>query len=523
MAGRGTVFRTVPALLSRLLPGLASVLLALWPAAASADPEAPGPAYQALWVDAFHDGFKTPEQVDRLISDAQRANVNALFVQVRRRGDAYYARGHEPMADDPALAPGFDPLEYVIARAHAATPRMEVHAWVSVLAIWNRQNAAPPNPGHIFNRHGMSAEGEDNWLMLRDDGAMWTGEGYYLDPGHPGAALYTVRVLRDLVDAYDLDGLHLDRVRYFQGKRLPGGGYDRRWGYNPASVARFNARYGREGIPGPDDPDWMAWRREQVASLVRRIYLETLAVRPGLKVSAATVAWGEPPDSDRDWDRKAPFAYVFQDWPAWLEEGVLDFAVPMLYFREADSTQAAWLDGWLAWIGGLPPRRHLVLGLGGFLNRRDLAARQIARAMESMAPPISGVALYSYANPADGENWSSARSAPDNTASPPFAFRAAASIPEMPWKSRPSTGHLAVQAVYRDGAEAEGVRLKVEAEGEGWTAEGETDGTGFLGLVDVPPGRYRVSPISNDGRASSIVQVEVRPGLVARVEVPVGQ
>ena len=42
--------------------------------------------FRAFWVDAFHDGIKTPEQVDKLIADAQRANVNALIVQVRRRG-----------------------------------------------------------------------------------------------------------------------------------------------------------------------------------------------------------------------------------------------------------------------------------------------------------------------------------------------------------------------------------------------------------------------------------------------------
>ena len=50
----------------------------------------PRPEIRAFWVDAFHDGAKTPAQVDQLIADALQSNVNTLIVQVRRRGDSYY-------------------------------------------------------------------------------------------------------------------------------------------------------------------------------------------------------------------------------------------------------------------------------------------------------------------------------------------------------------------------------------------------------------------------------------------------
>ena len=58
------------------------------------------PELRAVWVDAFHDGFKTPAQVDQLVAWARAANLNALFVQVRRRGDAYYAKSLEPRSED---------------------------------------------------------------------------------------------------------------------------------------------------------------------------------------------------------------------------------------------------------------------------------------------------------------------------------------------------------------------------------------------------------------------------------------
>ena len=44
--------------------------------------QAATPQLRAFWVDAFHDGFKTPAQTDRLVNEAKRAGANALFVQV---------------------------------------------------------------------------------------------------------------------------------------------------------------------------------------------------------------------------------------------------------------------------------------------------------------------------------------------------------------------------------------------------------------------------------------------------------
>ena len=70
------------------------MIIALWgyyPIMAS---EPARPEVRAMWVDAFHDGVKTPAQVDQLIQDAVTANINTLIVQVRRRGDAYYNQQH---------------------------------------------------------------------------------------------------------------------------------------------------------------------------------------------------------------------------------------------------------------------------------------------------------------------------------------------------------------------------------------------------------------------------------------------
>jgi uncharacterized lipoprotein YddW (UPF0748 family) len=430
--------------------GAALLAVLLFLLSSSAAPESADAAGQeevrALWVDAFHDGIKSPAQVARLVSDARRANVNTLLVQVRKRGEVYYLGGTEPRApDQPA---GYDALRAILDAARNGSPRLEVHAWIPAYVIWSARDTPPLDPNHPFNRHGLSVSGEDNWLMLRDDGESWTGEGYWLDPGHPAVADYTVTLATDLVSRYDVDGLHLDRLRYHQGDGLGGGVWDRRWGYNPASVIRFDLDNGRVGQPDSNDPLWAQYRRDKVTDLLRRVRESSLAVRPGLKISAALIPWGAGPRTDAEWARSPAYAYVFQDWRSWLEQGLLDQGYVMNYNREAMPNQTAWLDQWLAWQRSHTYGRQLIAGLGIYLNTPADSVKQLRRALASgpNGARLAGVALYSYASPdlsrlntdpadntPDGFMWDLlTQPLPDNDHSPPFAEPAA--VPPMPWR-----------------------------------------------------------------------------------------
>ena len=352
------------------------------------------PELRAVWVDAFHDGFKTPQQVDELVAWAREANLNALFVQVRRRGDAYYLKSFEPRAEDPDLTPGFDALQYLIDRAHQGPHRLQVHAWLATLPIWWQRDTPPTAPNHAFNLRGLSASSNDTWLMYRDDGEAWAGTGrggiYYLDPGNPDVQSFTAEVYLNVLRNYDVDGIHLDQVRYYEGDAL-------RWGYNPTSVARFNAEFGRDpdSQPAPNDLDWVSWRREQVTALVRRIYTQAKALKPNVAVTAAVVTWGKGPQSAADWESQAPYASVLQDWRSWLRQGIVDYLLPMDYYRE-QGAQSDWFDTWTQWQVQYAGRGNVVLGLGSYLNNADGVLSQLTRAR---ALGAMGVALYSYAVP----------------------------------------------------------------------------------------------------------------------------
>src|SRR5207244_2066166 len=102
---------------------------------------------------------------------------------------------------------------------------------------------------------------------------------YFIDPGHSDAAAYIVSMATSIARSYDVDGINLDRIRYPDGNlgtNVPS------WGYNPTALARFQAATGRTDRPSNTDPVWTQWRRDQVTNIVRKIYLETYAIRPSI-------------------------------------------------------------------------------------------------------------------------------------------------------------------------------------------------------------------------------------------------
>ena len=184
------------------------------------------PRLRAMWVDAFHDGIKSPAQVEKLVADAHRANLNALLVQVRKRGDAYFNLADEPRAADITGSRGFDPLGYLIRLAHASTPRIQVHAWVNTFFVGETSGAYLKHP---------------DWVDRAIDGST----GGYLDPGVPAVQAYTHRVFMDIALRYDVDGVHLDFIRY------PGAD----WGYSAEALRLFKLAGGsfRLGADGTYD------------------------------------------------------------------------------------------------------------------------------------------------------------------------------------------------------------------------------------------------------------------------------
>src|SRR3954451_7060380 len=133
------------------------IIILLLSSATVAYADEPRPEYRAYWVDTFRTPFATRVDVDRIVEAAIESNANALFVQVRRRGDAWYLDAAEPRAE--AMDGTFDPLRALLDAAHARG--IQVHAFVIVGAIYHgdpKKDALPRDANHVFLRHFWDAK-----------------------------------------------------------------------------------------------------------------------------------------------------------------------------------------------------------------------------------------------------------------------------------------------------------------------------------------------------------------------------
>jgi uncharacterized lipoprotein YddW (UPF0748 family) len=384
-------------------PAFAILGIVLLAVAASARPVAP--EVRALWV--VRTALVSPAAITSMVTSARAAGFNALLVQVRGRGDAYYASRVELRASAlAAQAASFDPLALVLRQGHAAG--LKVHAWVNVNLVADAGDV-PTNGRHVVNRH-------PEWLMVPADLATsigdprgpafvstlasWTRsqadsvEGLYTSPipGHAGD--YVVNVVRDLVSRYQVDGVHFDYVRY------PGPAFDcsrealREF---KSEVSRALPRQERRILDRTERSNALVWiqryparwedfRRLRLTSLMHRLRAVVKEKRPRALVSAAVV-----PDPATAVTRR------FQDWPGWMRKGLLDVLCPMAY-----ATDDAVFRQQVELARTVARGRPVWAGIGAYRLTGDQTLKQI---QEARGLGVDGVILFSYdslVNPSRG-------------------------------------------------------------------------------------------------------------------------
>jgi len=301
---------------------------------------------RALWV--VRTTLMTPEKIHKMVESARNAGFNTLIVQVRGRGDAYYQSHWEPRAaelkDQPAE---FDPLAVTISEAHQHG--LKVHAWLNTSLLANL-DTLPDNPKHVFNAHPEwlavpRAVAAELYQMSPTDPRYrariveWSKanrselEGVYTGPANPRVREHIYRIWMDVVQKYPVDGMHFDYIR------LASPDFD----YSRTSLEKFRhwlqpqlTAAERKSLKAALRNDPLAatamfkdkfedFQREQITSLVQRIYREVKKRHPEVVVSAAVFANDEN-----------AYARRFQDWRRWLRMGILDVACPMAYSPDTE-------------------------------------------------------------------------------------------------------------------------------------------------------------------------------------------
>ena len=364
---------------------------------------------RALWV--VRTTLTSPAAIDTMVDAAKAGGFNTLFVQVRGRADAYDSGGLGPRPVALSTEPAFDPLALTITRAHEAGLR--VHAWVNANLVASADQL-PSARDHVVYRH-------PDWLMVPRAIAgsldavdpkspeylgrlsryvrtqSTTIDGLYLSPISDGAASYTADVVRDIVSRYDVDGLHLDDLRYptedfdysrdalaqFRRNVIPD--------LQPADRQKYDARLAREPLTYTEafPVRWRAFRADRLTHLLATIRDAVRAAKPSVIVSAAVA-----PDAA---DASGRF---LQDWRTWLDRDLIDVVCPMAYTTDANVFASQ-----IASAAALAGSHALWAGIGAY---RLTSAQIVENVQAARRAGVSGIILFSYdslAEPARGPDY----------------------------------------------------------------------------------------------------------------------
>jgi len=287
--------------------------------------EIPPLDHRCIWVT--RDVLKSKRTLDDMVNFAIEKNINHLFIQVRGRGDSFYESNFIPRSQ--ILSEGeFDPLAYLLDTVKGKG--IKIHAWVNVYFLWSSKSL-PTHDRHILHMRQEWLDTTEEWPVdVKKQLGMVTvnnnsSEGLFLSPNHPDVNGYLIKVFRELITNYDIDGLHLDYIRY----------QDAEYGRNPYAIAQFKKESGNDPRPWFLEMErstsasrrlignmkrWNNSKRKAVTSLVKDTRALVNEVRPDCIISAAV----------------KPNLYIarerfFQEWNVWLAAGYMDWIVPMNY------------------------------------------------------------------------------------------------------------------------------------------------------------------------------------------------
>jgi uncharacterized lipoprotein YddW (UPF0748 family) len=313
----------------------------------------------------------------RILDRVQAMKMNAVILQVRPHADALYASKLEPWSyyltgvQGQAPEPYYDPLEFWIEQAHARG--IELHAW------FNPYRAAHPAMHSAFSENSLIRTHPEWALALADTGYYW------LDPALKGVQEHSLAVVLDVVQRYDVDGIHFDD--YFYPYR----------------------EYNR-GADFPDDASWRVyregggemtrddWRRDAVNRFIERVYQGIKKSKPWVKFGISPFGIyrpGYPVGYGGGFDQ---YDILYADARLWLNKGWIDYFTPQIYWNIANM-QLSYpvLLGW--WKGENKKGRHIWPGLymRPEIERRQMALEIVNQVMVSrgMIQPDPGTILFS--------------------------------------------------------------------------------------------------------------------------------
>lgn len=347
---------------------------------------------RGVWVTVFSEKkvLYSKEAATELIETCKKAKINEIYLQLYRGGQAHYGSlvSNKTKSGEIHNAAGMDTIEFLLRETQKHN--IKVFAWVNVLSLAQNKKA------HILAKYGGEILTKDQYsrVSIRNENVNASDKYYlrddqlFLEPGDPRVTEYTLSVVAEIIERYPLiSGVHLDYIRYpLVLPSIPGSRFNKyglTYGYGEKNLERFKQKTGFSPLNITYSEtlylDWDNWKRDQVTGLVEKISKLVKEKAPNMLVSCAVM-----PAPER------AYAACFQDWPLWLEKGIVDYVVAMNYT----------IDNRLALENARSALAHrgkgkVLVGIGFFLMKDD--TRDILeqyKIIDSLKP--DGIVIFSY-------------------------------------------------------------------------------------------------------------------------------
>ena len=371
---------------ARLFTFCIAVIISLITALPSQSQDHPKYEFRGVWVASVANidwpsaKNLTPEQqreeFRRIARSHHQRGLNALVVQVRPAADAFYDSPYEPWSEwltgtqGKAPVPFYDPLQFMIDETHGLG--MEFHAWINPYRAVQNSASQKLSANHIVNT-------QPNWIVTY-------GTKKLLNPGIPEVRAYNIKVIMDIVNRYDIDGIHFDDYFYPY----------------PEPNLRFNddAAFKTYGSAFTNRDDW---RRDNISRFIKELGDSINASKPWVSYGISPFGvWRNKSKDPSGSDTRASIGTyddLYADILLWLREGWIDYVAPQLYW-DTEFSLAPYTT-LLPWWAQHSYGRHLYIGQaayrvnsnsGGWKNPNQLLAQ---KKLNRETPQVYGSIFFS--------------------------------------------------------------------------------------------------------------------------------
>ncbi len=299
---------------------LATVSRLDWPPLASVNP-----ANSATRISQQQAALKA--KLDKL----KELGINTVFFQIKPDGTALWPSKILPWSDvltgKIGEDPGYDPLQFMLDEAHKRG--IKVHAWLNPYRV-----STNTKPSTVAELNNTLSNQPPSVFVLHRDWIRTSGDRYVLDPGIPEVRDWVTSIVAEVVTRYPIDGVQFDDYFYTE---------------SPGFTLNDNQTFKKYGAEFNSKADW---RRHNTQLLIEQVSRTVKQLKPNVEfgVSPAGVWRNRSFDPNGSYTRgAAAYDESFADTRRWVQQGLLDYIAPQLYWPFArDAARYDVLAKWWA-------------------------------------------------------------------------------------------------------------------------------------------------------------------------------